>query len=98
MSVSVVVVPGFFVAISAVFGGDFLHGGLEVVIDQARLEFRCRNPGGGTDDENRGRPGRDVAGGEALPDLLGYVQNVVVAPRINLELMRFDGHARECTR
>ncbi len=91
---SVVVVPRFFVDISAVLRGDPFERGAEVMVDQPRFEF-CRGDARcGSDDEDGGRAAGDCAIGEAPGDVIGDVQDFVVALGVYLEFVGLNGHAR----
>ncbi len=94
MGVAVVVVPGGFVHVVAIFGGDFFEGGFEIVPDEPRFKLGGREGGGGTDHKNGGDTVAQAAALDGLGDAVGQVDDLVVSFGGYLEAGHPGGHER----
>ena len=87
---AIIVVPGLFMLVVAVFRGDSLKSRLYIVVCQARLVFGGRDSGGRADVEKRNDAIFDAGCGHRVADLSGNVANISIAFCSELYCLRFD--------
>ena len=90
MGVAIVVVPGLFVLVEVVLGGESFEGGGEVVVDESGFEFDGGDAGGGADVEKGDGARGELGVVEGLLGVGGDIDDVAVAAGFDVNSLGLD--------